>query len=175
MNSVRIPFRVIMSLAILLSLSLSALPTSSSQAAPPVPRINWSHCYRDFGFPFECATVQVPLDYSDPGAASIGIAIVRLPASDPANKIGSLFFNPGGPGGSGVDFLLFAGPFLYTDEVRARFDLIGFDPLGIARSTALRCFGKGRFSQTCCDRSRRPKRRQVGALQIGAPLAIDNR
>src|SRR6185503_7257316 len=144
MNSVRIPFRVIMSLAILLSLSLSALPTSSSQAAPPVPRINWSHCYRDFGFPFECATVQVPLDYSDPGAASIGIAIVRLPASDPANKIGSLFFTPGGAGGSGVDFLLFAEPFLYTDEVRARFDLIGFDPRGIARSTALRCFGNPR-------------------------------
>ena len=144
MNSVRIPFRVIISLAILLSLSLSALPTSSSQAAPPVPRINWSHCYRDFGFPFECATVQVPLDYNNPGAASIGIAIVRLPASDPANKIGSLFFNPGGPGGSGVDFLLFAGPFLYTDEVRARFDLIGFDPRGIARSTALRCFGNPR-------------------------------
>lgn len=144
MNSVRIPFRVVLSLAILLSLSLSMLPTSWSQAAPPVPRINWSHCYREFGFPFECATVQVPLDYSNPGAASIGIAIVRLPASDPANKIGSLFFNPGGPGGSGVDFLLFAGPFLYTDEVRARFDLIGFDPRGIARSTALRCFGNPR-------------------------------
>ena len=144
MNSVRIPFRVVLSLAILLSLSWSVLPTSSSQAAPPVPIINWSQCYREFGFPFECATVQVPLDYSNPGAASIGIAVVRLPASDPANKIGSLFFNPGGPGGSGVDFLLFAGPFLYTDEVRARFDLIGFDPRGIARSTALRCFGNPR-------------------------------
>src|ERR1044072_3516343 len=42
---------------------------------------------------------------------------------------------------SGVDFTLFAGPFLFTDEVRARFDLVGFDPRGVARSTALRCFG----------------------------------
>ena len=144
MFSVRIPFRSILSAAVLLSLCLSLFPVGSSQAAAPVPRINWSRCYREFGFPFECATVPVPLDYSNPGAASILISVVRLPASDPAHKIGSIFFNPGGPGGSGVDFVLFAGPFLYTEELRARFDLVGFDPRGIARSTALRCFGSPR-------------------------------
>ena len=144
MNSVRIPLRLILSLAITCSLILALFPVDSSQAAPPAPRVSWSSCYREFGFPFECATVQVPLDYSDPGRATISIAMVRLPASDPANKIGSLFFNPGGPGGSGVEFVLFAGPFMYTDEVRQRFDLVGFDPRGIARSTALRCFGNPR-------------------------------
>jgi pimeloyl-ACP methyl ester carboxylesterase len=133
-----------LSAALLLGLCLSALPASSSKAAPSVPKISWSPCYRDFGFPFECATVQVPLDYSNPGAATISIAVVRLPAGDPAHRIGSIFFNPGGPGGSGVDFLLFAGPYVYTQEVRDRFDLIGFDPRGIARSTALRCFGNPR-------------------------------
>jgi pimeloyl-ACP methyl ester carboxylesterase len=81
------------------------------------------------------------LDYDGSDGGAISIALVRLPASDPAHRIGSLFLNPGGPGGSGVDFTLFASPFLYTDEVRARFDLVGFDPRGIARSTALRCFG----------------------------------
>src|SRR5262245_30201096 len=121
MNSVKIPFRFILSLAVLLSLCLSAFPVSSSQAAPPVPKINWSSCYRDFGFPFECGTVKVPLDYSNPGVGAVSIAVVRLPATDPANKIGSIFFNPGGPGGSGVEFVLFAGPFVYTDEVRAHF------------------------------------------------------
>ena len=141
MNSVKIPFRFILSLAILLSLCLSAFPASSSKAAPPVPKINWSSCFREFGFPFECGTVKVPLDYSNPNGAKISIAVIRLPASDPANKIGSIFFNPGGPGGSGVEFVLFAGPFVYTDEVRAHFDLVGFDPRGIARSTAVRCFG----------------------------------
>ena len=55
-----------------------------------------------------------------------------------------MFLNPGGPGGSGVDYTVFAGPDLYTPEVRARFDLVGFDPRGIARSTALRCFGSPR-------------------------------
>jgi pimeloyl-ACP methyl ester carboxylesterase len=141
MNSARMPFQFMLSFAVVLSLCLSALPAGAAQAAPPIPRINWSPCHRDFGFPFECGTVQVPLDYSRPDGATISIAVVRLPAGDPANKIGSIFFNPGGPGGSGVDFVLFAGPFVYTEEVRARFDLVGFDPRGIARSTALRCFG----------------------------------
>ena len=83
---------------------------------------------------------QVPLDYSRPQGATISLALTRLPATDPRRRIGSLFLNPGGPGGSGVDYVLFAGPFLYTPEVRARFDLVGFDPRGVARSTPLRCF-----------------------------------
>jgi alpha/beta hydrolase fold len=114
-----------------------ALPTVSASAAVP-PKIAWSPCNRSLGFPFECGTVQVPLDYDNQGIAAVSIALVRLPASDPARRIGSLFLNPGGPGGSGVDFVLNVGPFLYTDEVRARFDVVGFDPRGIARSTALR-------------------------------------
>jgi pimeloyl-ACP methyl ester carboxylesterase len=144
MNSRWSSFRLILGVAVSLSLILGLVPVGASRAAPPVPTINWSPCYREFGFPFECGTLQVPLDYSNPGRASISIAVVRLPAGDPANKIGSIFFNPGGPGGSGVEFLIFAGPFVYTDEVRAHFDLVGFDPRGIARSTALRCFGNPR-------------------------------
>jgi pimeloyl-ACP methyl ester carboxylesterase len=82
----------------------------------------------------------VPLDYDRPKGKQITLALARLPAADPSRKIGSLFLNPGGPGGSGVDFLFGAGPFLYSDEVRARFDLVGFDPRGIIRSSPLRCF-----------------------------------
>ena len=103
--------------------------------------LSWTPCHTDVGPTFECATAQVPLDYSRPRGATITLALTRLPATDPAHRIGSLFLNPGGPGGSGVDFVLGAGPFLYTDEVRARFDLVGFDPRGIIRSTPLRCFG----------------------------------
>lgn len=105
-------------------------------ASAPASTIAWTPC--DPGF--DCAQVQVPLDYDHPRGARISLALVRLPASDPAHRIGSVFVNPGGPGGSGVDFVLGAGPSLFTPEVRARFDIVGFDPRGIARSTPLQCF-----------------------------------
>jgi pimeloyl-ACP methyl ester carboxylesterase len=123
----------------LLCLGFALFP-ARGEAAPAKPKISWSKCFSDLG-PFQCGTVQVPLDYNGPSAGTISISVVRLPAADPARRIGSLFLNPGGPGGSGVDFTVFAGPFLYSDEVRARFDLVGFDPRGIIRSTAFRCFG----------------------------------
>lgn len=112
-------------------------------AAPSSLGVHWSPCHRQFG-PLECGTVQVPLDYDEPNGATISLAVIRLPATDPARRIGSLFVNPGGPGGSGVDLVLFDGTFLFPPEVSARFDIVGFDPRGVARSTALRCFGSAR-------------------------------
>jgi pimeloyl-ACP methyl ester carboxylesterase len=100
----------------------------------------WKPCHPEAGPRFQCAVAQVPLDYDRPRGPTIALALTRLPATDPKHRIGSLFLNPGGPGGSGVDFVLGAGPFLYTDVVRARFDLVGFDPRGVIRSTPLRCF-----------------------------------
>jgi pimeloyl-ACP methyl ester carboxylesterase len=116
---------------------LSALPRTVL-ASPS--GLRWTPCYADVGPRFQCARAQVPLDYSRPRGATISIALARLPATDPRHRIGSLFLNPGGPGGSGVDYVLGAGPELYTDAVRARFDLVGFDPRGVMRSTPLRCF-----------------------------------
>jgi pimeloyl-ACP methyl ester carboxylesterase len=126
-------------IALVVTALVCAGAAAGGAAAGP-GKIAWSKCYVQLG-PFECGTVQVPLDYDSPAGATISLAVVRLPAADPGARIGSLFLNPGGPGGSGVDFTVFAGPFLYTDEVRAKFDLVGFDPRGIVRSTALRCFG----------------------------------
>src|SRR6267378_483829 len=116
------------------------------------PQIAWSPCYRELNRgAFECGNLSVPLVYSsrndgqdqadrrDDGGAQISVAVVRLPASDRQHRIGSMFINPGGPGGSGVDFALFA-PFLFSPDVLARFDVVGFDPRGIFRSTQLRCF-----------------------------------
>ncbi len=117
----------------------SALAGAATRRAADQGVASWTPCYQQFG-PFECATVDVPVDYDNPSGAKVGIALVRLPATDAANRIGSLFLNPGGPGGSGVDFTIFAGPHLYTSELRARFDLVGFDPRGTERSDPLRCF-----------------------------------
>jgi pimeloyl-ACP methyl ester carboxylesterase len=127
--------------------------TANSQPASPpplamgtngaaVPTLAWGEC-PDEGFGaepgFDCATATVPLDYTDPDGPTIDLALKRRPADDQDNRIGSLFLNPGGPGGSGVNFVSVA-PFAYTPEVLARFDVIGFDPRGVARSAPLVCF-----------------------------------
>jgi pimeloyl-ACP methyl ester carboxylesterase len=109
--------------------------STAAGGSPPVPTIAWTPC--DDGF--ECAQVPVPLDYDAPRGATISLALVRLPATDQAHRIGSLFVNPGGPGGSGVEIVLGAGQIL-SDAVDGRFDIVGFDPRGIAASTPLLCF-----------------------------------
>ncbi len=119
---------------------LAGLSAWEPSVAAPKNKANWSACFKSFG-PFECAMVGVPLDYDKPNGAKISIAMVRLPAADPAHRIGSLFVNPGGPGGPGVEFVVGAGQALFTQEVRDKFDIVGFDPRGIVRSDPLRCFG----------------------------------
>jgi pimeloyl-ACP methyl ester carboxylesterase len=125
------------------SLIFGAAPRSTDASAqttaPPVSRLTWTPCFTGDG-DFECATLFVPLDYDEPGDNPIPIAVIRQPATNPGRRIGSLVVNPGGPGGSGVDFVRDVGPALFTDEVRARFDIVGFDPRGIMRSRPLRCF-----------------------------------
>lgn len=106
-------------------------------AADRVPTLDWRQCRKHKKF--ECAKARVPLDHDKPDGATIRLRLSRLPASG-ANRIGSIFLNPGGPGGSGVDFVQGVGRFLFSDEVRARFDLVGFDPRGIAASSPLECF-----------------------------------
>ena len=116
----------------------TAVPTSplAAPAAPPVPALHWTDC----GDGFQCATARVPLDYDHPRGPTISLALIRLPAGDPSRKLGSLILGAGGPGESGVDLLRRVGRSLGSEEVRARFDLVGFDPRGIIRSTSLRCF-----------------------------------
>ena len=110
-----------------------AAPSASPAAAAGVPP--WSEC-RDG---FQCAEVPAPLDYGDPEGEQIGISVIRLPAGDPGQRIGSLMLNPGGPGGSGVEFVRAVAKSLPL-ELQARFDIVGFDPRGINFSTPLRCF-----------------------------------
>ena len=87
----------------------------------------------------DCATYAVPLDHDEPGGPTVDLALSRWPAGDPERRIGTLFVNPGGPGGSGVDLVQVAD-LLYQPEVLERFDVVGFDPRGVARSTPLTCF-----------------------------------
>ncbi len=146
------------------SLTLSAcsflLPTTTVDAgqgdaledAPPVeeptptptltPTVAWQPCEGQDRF--ECATVPVPLDHDDPDGDTIDIALIRLPAPAAARRIGSLVVNPGGPGASGVEFVREAGIDVMPAEVRARFDIVGFDPRGAGQSRPVTCASASR-------------------------------
>src|SRR5699024_9697533 len=108
--------------------------TSTTQVDAPVPEVDWQACEGEDVQQFDCATVQVPSDYDNPHGATTSIAMTRLPASNPDENIGSLFLNFGGPGGPSVHNLHALGGSLFTDEVRAHFDVVAFDPRGVALS-----------------------------------------
>jgi pimeloyl-ACP methyl ester carboxylesterase len=87
----------------------------------------------------ECAELVVPLSYREPQGATIALAVARVPATDPAGRLGSLFINPGGPGQPGFEEL----PLLYAAlpaALPARFDIVGFDPRGVGESAPVHCF-----------------------------------
>lgn len=98
------------------------------------PRLQWRGC----GGLFQCATATVPLDYNQPRGAVITLSVIRLPAADPAQRIGSLFINFGGPGTGGVSDLESLAS-SYPDVLRQRFDLVSFDPRGVGTSAPVGC------------------------------------
>jgi pimeloyl-ACP methyl ester carboxylesterase len=122
----------------------SALRTAA--AALQVPHITWSGCpAAQPGDPslagFQCARIAVPLNYSDPAGRKIYLGLVKHPARTPGKRIGTLFFNPGGPGGLGSVFLpgLLKG---FGARVLDRFDIVSWDPRGMGglSSPVVQCF-----------------------------------
>lgn len=98
-------------------------------------KLSWRAC--DGGF--QCATMKVPMDYAAPGGAQISLAVVRHQASGTGFKrLGSLLINPGGPGGSAVQYAEYAAT-SYPAPVRASYDIVGVDPRGVAGSTPVSC------------------------------------
>jgi pimeloyl-ACP methyl ester carboxylesterase len=116
---------------------LSPIPAAAAEV--PVPVLDWQPCAAPSQHGFECATAQVPLDYGDPQGATIDLAVIRHPATDPAQRLGALFFSAGGPAGAGTVVLpqLLNG---FPATLRARFDLVSWDPRGVGASTAVQCF-----------------------------------
>ncbi len=113
---------------------------STAPANPDIGTLDWTSC--DGGaaelVDLECATMSVPRDYSAPDGEAIDIAVARATTADDDLRIGSLVFNPGGPGGSGIEFLANAASAVPA-ELAERFDLVSFDPRGVASSTAIDC------------------------------------
>jgi pimeloyl-ACP methyl ester carboxylesterase len=125
---------------VLVALLVSACTRSSSPVAhdsrSPLPSpsaVAWTSC----GGGFQCGTISVPLDYSQPAADTITIAMIRKPATDPTKRIGSLLVNPGGPGDPAIDFL--RQDVSAMTELNLRFDLVAFDPRGVGQSDPVHC------------------------------------
>ncbi len=136
---------------ILLLVAVMTLPSTAASAAPPAPStgdrgnpptptIGWAACVGEGDPAAQCATVQVPLDYDKPRGGTIGIALARVPAADQKNRIGTVFVNPGGPGISGVEMLRFGFGSYLGEQLNGRFDVVGFDPRGVAGSEPIQCF-----------------------------------
>jgi pimeloyl-ACP methyl ester carboxylesterase len=92
-------------------------------------RLRWHPC--DNGF--QCARLLVPFDYHRPGWRTFSLPVIMLPAAGPGHRIGSLVINPGGPGGSGIQYALTARS-QFPAAIRGRFDIVGFDPRGVGAS-----------------------------------------
>ena len=115
------------------STSAPVPPTTTTVVLPdPVP-IAWTDC----GGRFRCATLTVPIDYHDPAGPTLQVAVIQRPAGDPAQRIGTLVMNPGGPGASGVRRV--RRGFQISAEVAERFDIVGFDPRGVGESAPITC------------------------------------
>ncbi|MEV1062554.1 alpha/beta hydrolase [Streptomyces sp. NPDC050263] len=118
--------------------ALAALPQATPSALAPYygQKLNW----RDCGVPgFECATMKAPLDYAEPDAGDVRLAVERRKATGPGKRLGSLLVNPGGPGGSAVAYLQQYAGIGYPAAVRARYDMVAVDPRGVASSEAVEC------------------------------------
>jgi len=94
--------------------------------------------WKDCGEGLQCTTATAPLDWSDPAAGDIDLALVRHPATG-SKRVGSLLVNPGGPGGSGYDFVKDSLDYATDEKLQAGFDIVGFDPRGVGRSSAVTC------------------------------------
>jgi pimeloyl-ACP methyl ester carboxylesterase len=117
--------------------STTTAPTTTTEAPLPVTPIQWSPCGG-----LQCGSVTVPLDYANPQGPTIQIAVARHPAEVPADSIGSLVINPGGPGVSGIDDLPNELSVL-TPGLLDDFDIVSFDPRGVDRSDPVNCGSNG--------------------------------
>jgi pimeloyl-ACP methyl ester carboxylesterase len=113
-------------------------PPAGEDALQPFyeQQLDWTKCEGGY-----CATLRVPLDYDNPTGQTISVSLLKVPARRKAT-LGSLVVNPGGPGASGIDYARSADNIVGA-SVRARYDVVGFDPRGVQRSDPIKCLDDG--------------------------------
>lgn len=102
-------------------------------------RPTWSACTTQYG-QAQCAWVEAPIDYANPGGARIKLRALKVPAK--GSSKGMLFVNPGGPGGSAVTYASaqIVGPYVVSEAVNKDYDIVGVDPRGVGLSQPVNCF-----------------------------------
>ncbi|MFE8942977.1 alpha/beta hydrolase [Streptomyces sp. NPDC007856] len=151
-NSSRLRAAALTTAALMLPALLAGCGDRSKDSDLSAQKLDWKDCTAPSeaegggsapsplpnGGTWQCATMKAPLDWSNPKGDTIGIALIRARASGPASeRIGSLVFNFGGPGGSGVSSLPAFAPDYAA--LRTRYDLVSFDPRGVGRSSPVQC------------------------------------
>ncbi|WP_228004353.1 alpha/beta hydrolase [Amycolatopsis sp. YIM 10] len=125
-------------------------PAASPEPGSPAP-IAWTEC----GPNLDCATIEVPLEYTDPDGEKIPLAVKRHRTTDPAQRIGSLFINSGGPGVPATDTIESIAPGSesspFSPALLARFDVVGMDPRGVGDSGAVRCLTDEQRAELATD------------------------
>lgn len=120
---------------------------SPSSDQPGAAVVTWRNCKKDIealagsplsGTRVDCGTLTVPRDWGRPSGDTFDLALVRMRRTTQQNRIGSLLVNPGGPGASGIKLAAVTPLFLPIGILR-QFDILGFDPRGVGRSTAVKC------------------------------------
>ena len=136
---------------------------ATAGALPSAVQLTWAACgltAAGTAAGVQCATADLPMDYDDPSGEQVHIAVGRVPATDPAHRIGSLFFNFGGPGGVAVQYLQSQGAGMFA-ALNKRFDLVAFDPRGVGQSTP------------AIDCRANPETQGIYSVPVPTPLDID--
>ena len=116
---------------------IPAATAPPTQALAPyyAQKLDWKKCGS-----LECADLRVPLDHAAPDPSKdLTIKVARVKARDQSKRLGSLLVNPGGPGASGIDYVRGGAETIGGPEVRRYYDLVGFDPRGVASSDPIDC------------------------------------
>lgn len=110
-------------------------PTVNAALAPFMSqKLKWKKCEGNL----ECTTLLVPLDYAAPQYSKLKIAVIRRTATNTKKHKNAIVVNPGGPGGSGFDYVANSST-IVGSSVAKTFDVVGFDPRGVGRSSPIKC------------------------------------
>jgi pimeloyl-ACP methyl ester carboxylesterase len=164
-----------LALAIVTSVTVAtaAIPAGAAPAAQPRAHTGTgSLAWDDCGDGFECAVLDVPVDHSTADGEHVGIAVIRAPASDPGQRIGSLVVNFGGPGDPGTETLRRALD-IVPAAVRARFDVVSFDPRGTGASRPIDCVDDATFDRLWSEDATPDSDADLPAFYDGTTSSVD--